>query len=351
VIERLNERIRVTLADGRNFQLRTSDLYDVITFEPPPPDHPGVVNLYSRDYYELCRDHLTRNGIICQWMPLKQFSDPTARMVVKTFVEVFPYSTLWEGSVDDYLIIGSKQPIPIRFHRFQKFAQKFDKQLEEIGLIDAYDLLASFKQGPLGLQRYAATGRIVTDNHPYLEYTSTVYPVVEQLRQTDLSELNSVVVDLKQEDMDRLQERVAALQSLQDYTSRGSADGDPTASALTQFHWARQVQRIYPHNLYVEDVLGCSPERLAVHRRRLGNRPETREDLAFALLLAYDYAAAEAEIRQLETRFPLRPLAYFLKGLLAQERGDKVLAGTCFQAGLQRVRNPDAFSGLIPQGR
>ena len=40
--------------------------------EPPPPTHAGVVNLYSRDFYEICREKLTNGGMLCQWLPVNQ---------------------------------------------------------------------------------------------------------------------------------------------------------------------------------------------------------------------------------------------------------------------------------------
>lgn len=346
VAGRLNSKIQVTLADGRNFQLRSKERYDVITFEPPPPNNPGVVNLYSKDYYELCRDHLTDNGVLCQWMPLKQFSDPTARMVTKTFVEVFPQATLWEGSIDDYLIIGSPQPIHLDKARLEQFARRFQQPLSEIGYRDFYDILASFKQGPLGLQRYAASGLTVSDNHPYLEYASSLYPVVEELRQSDLSALPGVVAGLDEHDLEVVAERTAALQSLQNYTNRSSSLGDTYSPYLLQFQWARHSQQVYPHNAYVEDVLGCSPARLAAQSRKLNGQPVPLEDLAFFQLLANDAVAFEKSLAQLKQQFPQRPLAYFLEGLSAREKGQQKAAQSAFAAGLERIADPKLRQAL-----
>jgi hypothetical protein len=54
-----NPDVRIVIEDGRNDLLGTSKTYDVITEEPPLVHTAGVVNLYSRDFYELCRDRLT----------------------------------------------------------------------------------------------------------------------------------------------------------------------------------------------------------------------------------------------------------------------------------------------------
>ncbi len=49
-------RLEIRIGDGRQELLRRSERYDVITLEPPPPSAAGVVNLYSRDFYELVRE-------------------------------------------------------------------------------------------------------------------------------------------------------------------------------------------------------------------------------------------------------------------------------------------------------
>jgi spermidine synthase len=57
-------RARLVVDDGRNFLLATDERYDVITSEPMPPYHAGVVNLYSKEYYGLARDRLTPGGFV-----------------------------------------------------------------------------------------------------------------------------------------------------------------------------------------------------------------------------------------------------------------------------------------------
>jgi len=48
--------------NGRHELLRRAQTYDLITLEPPPPSPAGVVNLYSRDFYERCRAQLASGG-------------------------------------------------------------------------------------------------------------------------------------------------------------------------------------------------------------------------------------------------------------------------------------------------
>ena len=52
----------------------TNKKYDVITEEPMHPALVGVVNLYTKEYYELAKSHLKEGGIMSQWIPLYALS-------------------------------------------------------------------------------------------------------------------------------------------------------------------------------------------------------------------------------------------------------------------------------------
>jgi len=65
-----DDRVEIRLADGRHELLRSVESWDLITLEPPPPSAAGVVNLYSREFYELARRRLAPGGMVAQWWPL-----------------------------------------------------------------------------------------------------------------------------------------------------------------------------------------------------------------------------------------------------------------------------------------
>src|SRR5262249_13889147 len=70
-----DSRIRLRIGDGRHELMRGGERYDVITLEPPPPSAAGVVNLYSREFYDLCRQRLAPDGLMAQWWPLPAQND------------------------------------------------------------------------------------------------------------------------------------------------------------------------------------------------------------------------------------------------------------------------------------
>jgi spermidine synthase len=211
-------RVKFVLADGRNYLARSKEKYDVITFEPPPPTQAGVVNLYSADYYKLCRDRLTDQGIVCQWVPLLLLDEPDLRLVVKSFLAVFPDATLWEGSADDYLLIGSKGPLKLSYPELEKRMKDpaLGERLSRIGIDGPDSLLATFLHGPDYLAKMTASTPVTTDDRPYLEYSISVRPRWDNSwRRRQLDELWPLL-DASTPSRKRIVDQAAAWQTLRD---------------------------------------------------------------------------------------------------------------------------------------
>jgi spermidine synthase len=169
-------RVELRVRDGRHELLATTERYDLITLEPPPPSAAGVVNLYSRDFYELARDRLEPNGLFAQWWPLATQNDEDSRSLVRSFIDVFPYATLWTTELHEALLIGSMQPIELRVAQIQsRFQQEgVANALGDAGVLNATELLATYVTDRDGLQKYAGDVLPVTDDRPLIEYAASV---------------------------------------------------------------------------------------------------------------------------------------------------------------------------------
>jgi spermidine synthase len=99
-------RMQIRVSDGRQELLWRSDRYDLITLEPPPPSAEGVVNLYSTEFYRLASRRLEQNGLFAQWLPISTQNDEETRSLVRSFLDVFPYATLWTTEMHEMLMIG-----------------------------------------------------------------------------------------------------------------------------------------------------------------------------------------------------------------------------------------------------
>jgi len=169
-------RLDIRLRDGRRELLRSAERYDMITLEPPPPSAAGVVNLYSRDFYQLAASRLEQNGVVAQWLPLPTQNDEESRSLVRSFIDVFPYATLWTTEFHEMLLVGSLQPLSLDMTTIRKrFEQpEIAAALGEVGVDSVEALLATWVTDRAGLERYAGDALAVTDDHPRIEYAPWV---------------------------------------------------------------------------------------------------------------------------------------------------------------------------------
>lgn len=101
--------------DGRAFLRRHPEArYDAVTLEPMPPNHAGVNNLYSREFYQLVDAHLQATGSIAQWLPLHLLAPEHMRAITEAFVTVFPHARLWIDPEGTGILVAAKQPWALR---------------------------------------------------------------------------------------------------------------------------------------------------------------------------------------------------------------------------------------------
>jgi spermidine synthase len=105
---------RVVIDDGRRYLERTTEQYDVITLDPPPPvEAAGSSLLYSKEFYSTVKQRLRPGGILQQWLPKGDAAVHTA--VARALAESFPYVRVFRSRADWGLyFLASNRPIPNR---------------------------------------------------------------------------------------------------------------------------------------------------------------------------------------------------------------------------------------------
>jgi spermidine synthase len=106
---------RVVIDDGRRFMDSSSQTYDVIVVDPPPPpEAAGSSLLYSREFYDVVKQHLRKDGILQMWYPEATGDTATTASVTKAIMQSFPYVRAFQ-SYDRFGIhfLASMHPIPL----------------------------------------------------------------------------------------------------------------------------------------------------------------------------------------------------------------------------------------------
>ncbi len=210
-------KFNLILGDGRNYALVADKEYDVISVDATSPKMAGNGSLYALEFYELLNQRLSADGLVAQWVPFHLLPDQEVRMIAKTFLTVFPHTTLWFTPLRQYLVlVGTREKLEVDFESLgRKLGMKnVQQELELLNVTHPMDVLSLYVMGEEQIAKYVGDARINTDNHPYLEFTpalayfvSDVYWLrnMVRLRQARESVLPSLV------NMGRTREESAAV--------------------------------------------------------------------------------------------------------------------------------------------
>lgn len=172
-------RFRLIFADARHYLAATAKKYDVIASEPSNPWIAGISNLFTKEAFELAEAKLAPGGVFCQWFHSYSMGVADFRMVLKTFVSVFPHTMLFTTGERDFFLVGSNEPWNIRYDRFeQKFLSngQLKNDLARLGIQHPFSLLfTTFLLDEKDLADYAAGAPLHVDDRPTLEFSAPRY--------------------------------------------------------------------------------------------------------------------------------------------------------------------------------
>jgi len=173
-------RAHVVVEDGINYLRNIDKKYDLISVEVGQVFRPQVSSFYNVEFYRDARKKLNRDGMIAQFLPVGFFNDDQLHAVIKTFISVFPRSTLWYNRFSELILIGSvdsDQAIrqsgvdELRKNELVFNDLSFGYPGSEKHLLNEPEVLAaSFLMGPETLAKISAGAPILSDDSPILEY-------------------------------------------------------------------------------------------------------------------------------------------------------------------------------------
>ncbi len=110
-------RLKIIWDDGRHYLQKSGGKYDLISSDPTHPVL-GSGALYSKEYFQLCYDHLSDDGMVTQYLPLHKLLPKDYAGIIKTFNSVFENTTVWLGHTHS-ILVGTKKPLSIDFVDFK----------------------------------------------------------------------------------------------------------------------------------------------------------------------------------------------------------------------------------------
>ena len=172
-------RTHIVYDDARHWVLTTPEKFDVITTDPIHPWVKGTSTLYSREYYELEKQHLNPGGVVAQWLPLYESDDETIRTELATFFAVFPNATVWSnynnGDGYDLVLLGREDSSPVSVDEMQARLDqpsyaRVAASLADAGFHSAVELLGSYVGKATALEPMVSGVPVNNDLNLRLQY-------------------------------------------------------------------------------------------------------------------------------------------------------------------------------------
>ena len=159
-------RVRVRIGDARTALLLSRARFEAIVSQPSHP-WTAASSLYTREFFGLCRDHLTPDGVFVQWIGLPFLDETLFRSLVATLGAVFPHVNAYRPPTSaEVLFVASEAPLGLPSAEDILAA---GPDLPAIGIATPEDLAAALILDSEGARKLAAGAPLNTDGHNRLE--------------------------------------------------------------------------------------------------------------------------------------------------------------------------------------
>jgi spermidine synthase len=172
-------RTTIHYDDARHFILTSKDKFDIITSDPIHPWVKGTSSLYSKQYFDLVKQHLRPGGIVTQWVPLYESDLATVKSELATFFDVFPNGTVWgntiNGEGNDLVLLGQAEPLNLDVDALQDRWDRPDyarvaQSMGAVNFHNATDVLATYAGRASDLKPWLAGAELNEDMSMRLQY-------------------------------------------------------------------------------------------------------------------------------------------------------------------------------------
>jgi len=174
-----NPKVEIRVDDGRHYLLTSREKFDGITSDPLDPWVKGAAALYTREFFEVAKEHLNPGGVVTQFVQLYESNEEAVKSEIATFFEVFPngavFANLVNGQGYDVVLVGQAAPMKIDVDKMQQRLNLPEyapvvQSLRETGIYSAVDLLSTFAGHAADLKTWLADASINRDRNLRLQY-------------------------------------------------------------------------------------------------------------------------------------------------------------------------------------
>ena len=174
-----NPKVHVHLDDARHYLLTTNEKFDAVTSDPLDPWVKGAATLYTREFFEVVKQHLNPGGVVTLFVQLYESDEAAVKSEIATFLEAFPQGAVFantsNGQGYDLVLFGQLGGGKIDVDAVQKRLsdpanEKVAASLREIGIYSAIDLFGTYAGRRSDMTNWLKDASINTDRNLRLQY-------------------------------------------------------------------------------------------------------------------------------------------------------------------------------------
>jgi spermidine synthase/tetratricopeptide (TPR) repeat protein/MFS family permease len=165
-------RVRMVVDDAVTFVKVNPKKYSCIISEPSNPWIAGIGNLFTSEFFELCKERLEPGGVLAQWFHTYDVNSDVFKLVLRTISKSFPYVALWAPSDADMILVASMDPLQPQFDDIGRKIElpSVKKELERIQMFDVPSFLSAQLTSYAHPVFSSNSGPINSEKQPLLEF-------------------------------------------------------------------------------------------------------------------------------------------------------------------------------------
>jgi spermidine synthase len=174
-----NPKVHIHLDDARHYLLTTNEKFDAVTSDPLDPWVKGAATLYTREFFEVVKNHLNPGGVVTLFVQLYESNEAAVKSEVATFLEAFPEGAVFANTANgqgyDLVLFGQLGGGKIDVDAVQKRLsdpanEPIANSLREIGIYNAVDLFGTYAGRTSDMKNWLKDATINTDRNLRLQY-------------------------------------------------------------------------------------------------------------------------------------------------------------------------------------
>ena len=174
-----NPKVHVEIDDARHFVLTTKEKFDAITSDPLDPWVKGAATLYTKEFFDLLKEHLNPGGVVTIFVQLYESTEDAVKSEVATFLDAFPHGLVFgntdNGTGYDVVLLGQVESPKIDIDEIERRLERPEysvvrKSLAEVGFPSATELFSTYGADAAQLAPWLEGAQINRDRNLRLQY-------------------------------------------------------------------------------------------------------------------------------------------------------------------------------------